>query len=408
MRGPRSGGNHGDVTTTGYPTVTRPMLYRRTDHRLLGGVAGGIADHLGVSARLVRLAFIVLTVSGGLGALLYGVYWIVVPTPPGTVTGKRAKVAEYAAATLVVAGVVAYSLHGTLLGSIFVPAVLSCIGGALIWRQASEAQRLRWWRFSQTSLAAHPTDRIGRTRLVLGASLVAFGAVAVLARHNLSTVRDSLIGVVVAVIGIAIVTGPWWIGLVAALSTERRERIQSQARADLAERVHDSVLQTLALIQRNAASPREVARLARGQERELRALLYGPSTVSSHLADGLAMAAAEVEDAYGIVVDIVQVGDTPLDERLGALVAASREALVNAAKHSGVPTVSLYAEVDERGVVVFVRDRGQGFTLDEVADDRQGLRNSIVGRVERYGGHVDVRSAPGDGTEVEIRMDINP
>ncbi len=191
------------------------------------------------------------------------------------------------------------------------------------------------------------------------------------------------------------------------MSTERRERIQSQARADLAERVHDSVLQTLALIQRNAASPREVARLARGQERELRALLYGPSTVSSHLADGLAMAAAEVEDAYGIVVDIVVVGDTPLDERLGALVAASREALVNAAKHSGVPTVSLYAEVDERGVVVFVRDRGQGFALDEVADDRQGLRNSIVGRVERYGGHVDVRSAPGDGTEVEIRMDNN-
>jgi signal transduction histidine kinase len=323
------------------------------------------------------------------------------------VTSKRSVVLEYAAAALVVTGAVLSALHGTPLGSLFVPAVLACVGGALIWRQAGETQRQRWWRFSQSSLSARTAHRIGRARLVLGASLVAIGAVAVIARHNLSAIGDSLIGVVVAAVGIAVITGPWWIGLVAELSAERRERIASQARADLAERVHDSVLQTLALIQRNAASPREVARLARGQERELRGLLYGTpvaASSSSHLADGLRAAAAEVEDAYAIVIDVVVVGDAPLDERRAALLAATREALVNAAKHSGEPRVSLYAEADDAGATIFVRDRGQGFDLAEVAEDRQGLRNSIIGRVERYQGQVTVRSAPGEGTEVEITM----
>jgi signal transduction histidine kinase len=384
---------------------SRPTLYRRASKRLLGGVAGGIADHLGVSAIAIRIVFVLLTAAGGLGALLYGVYWIVVPTPPGSTPGKRSMLLEYAAAVLVVAAAAVFALNGSPLGApLFIPAVLACVGGALIWRQASDTQRQRWWRFSQSSLSARPNDRIGRTRLVLGASLVAIGAIAVLARHNLDAVRDSLIGVVVAVVGIAIVTGPWWIGLVGALSAERRERIQSQARADLAERVHDSVLQTLALIQRNASSPREVARLARGQERELRGLLYGAPSTSSHLADGLRAAAAEVEDAYGIVVDVVLVGDAALDERRQALVAASREALVNAAKHSGTARVSLYAEVEAQSAVVFICDRGRGFTPAEVADDRQGLRNSIIGRVERYGGQVTVRTAPGEGTEVEISM----
>ena len=382
----------------------RPVLYRRPRRRLLGGVAGGIADHLGVPVGWIRLVFALLTVAGGLGALLYGVFWIVLPTLPGTVTSKRATVLEYVAAALVVAGAVLSALHGTPLGSLFVPAVLGCVGGALIWRQAGETQRQRWWRFSQTSLSARTAHRIGRARLVLGASLVAIGAVAVIARHNLSAIGDSLIGVVVAAVGIAVITGPWWIGLVAELSAERRERIASQARADLAERVHDSVLQTLALIQRNAESPREVARLARGQERELRGLLYGAPRRSSHLADGLRAAAAEVEDAYAVVVDVVIVGDGPLDERRGALVAASREALVNAAKHSGEPRVSLYAEADDAGATVFVRDRGQGFDSSSVAEDRQGLRNSIIGRIERYQGQVTVRSAPGEGTEVEIAM----
>jgi signal transduction histidine kinase len=384
--------------------VRRPVLYRRSTRRIVGGVAGGIADHLEVPAAAIRIVFALVCLAGGLGAVLYGVFWIVLPTPPGTKTSQRASWVEYGIATVVVVVSVIVAVHGTPLGHPFVPAVLACIGGALIWRQASESQRQRWWRFSQTSLAARPQAHAGRIRLILGGGLVLVGAVAVLDRHNFGAIRDGLIGVAVTVVGIAVITGPWWIGMVTELSAERLERIRSQARADLAERVHDSVLQTLALIQRNASSPREVARLARGQERELRGLLYGTSSVASHLADALRTAAAEVEDAYGIVIDVVVVGDAVLDEASTALVAATREALVNAAKHAETPTVSLYAEVEPNGCVAFVRDRGRGFDPDAVGDDRQGLRGSIIGRIERFGGQVHVRSAPGEGTEIEIRM----
>jgi signal transduction histidine kinase len=384
---------------------SRPVLYRRSSRRLLGGVAGGIADHLGVPAAAVRLIFFVLCFAGGLGAVLYGVFWIVLPAPPGTPTRSRTMWIEYAAATVVVVISVLVAVHGTPLGQPFVPAVLACVGGALIWRQASESQRQRWWRFSQSSLSARSQQHAGRTRLILGGGLVLIGAVAVLDHHNIGAVRDGLVGVAVTIIGVAIITGPWWVGMVTELSAERRERIQSQARADLAERVHDSVLQTLALIQRNASSPREVARLARGQERELRGLLYGTPTVGLQLATALRSAAAEVEDAYAVVVDVVVVGDAVLDDALNALVGATREALVNAAKHSGTPTVWLYAEVEPTGVVAFVRDRGRGFDPSAVEADRQGLRGSIIGRVERAGGRVQVRSTPGEGTEVEIRME---
>jgi signal transduction histidine kinase len=164
------------------------------------------------------------------------------------------------------------------------------------------------------------------------------------------------------------------------------------------------VLQTLALIQRNAASPREVTRLARGQERELRTLLYGDRRREGQLADELRLIAAEVEDGYGIEVEAVVVGDAALDEALAALAAAAREALVNAAKHAGVETVSLYAEVEAHEVSVFVKDRGVGFDMDTIATDRQGVRGSIVGRIERHGGQVTVRSSPGEGTEIQMRM----
>jgi signal transduction histidine kinase len=194
--------------------------------------------------------------------------------------------------------------------------------------------------------------------------------------------------------------------MMSQLSQERSERIRSQERADIAAHLHDSVLQTLALIQRNAASPREVARLARGQERELRNLLYGTRTASGQLAEELRIAAAEVEDAYAVTVEMVLVGDVVLDDALAAAAAASREALVNAAKHADVTTVSLYAEVEPEAVSIFVKDRGVGFDLDAVADDRQGVRGSIIGRIERHGGEVKVRSQVGSGTEVEIRMPL--
>jgi signal transduction histidine kinase len=190
------------------------------------------------------------------------------------------------------------------------------------------------------------------------------------------------------------------------LGEERSERVRSQERAEIAAHLHDSVLQTLALIQRSAESPREVARLARGQERELRTLLYGNRAVTGQLADLLRRAAADVEDDYAIKVDVVLVGDVAVTADLAAAVDAAREAMVNAAKHSGVTAVSLYAEVDGDVADIFVRDRGSGFDLAEVADDRQGVRGSIIDRVERHGGSVTITSSPGAGTEVHIGMKL--
>jgi signal transduction histidine kinase len=289
-------------------------------------------------------------------------------------------------------------------GRLFVPILLGCLGGALIWRQASEPQRDRLRRLSRDSLLASGADRSGRLRLAAGAALVIAGAVVVLARANFTAFGDGLVAVLVTVVGLALLTGPWWMRLVTQLSEERAERIRSQERAEMAAHLHDSVLQTLALIQRNAESPREVARLARGQERELRTLLYGTRTAGGSVAEDLRATAAEVEDAYAISVDVVAVGDAPTDAALTALVAAAREAMVNAAKHSGAEAVSVYAEVEDDAVTVFVRDRGVGFDPDAVEQDRHGLRNSIVARMTRHGGTARVGSAVGQGTEVQLGM----
>jgi signal transduction histidine kinase len=375
-----------------------PRLYRRANHKVLGGVASGIADHLRISPARVRVVFILLTFANGLGIILYGAYWIVVPTPPGSERPTRlADWLRYVVGAVMVVGTV-FTVAQTLppLGQLLIPATLAIFGGALIWRQASETQRMEWRR---TTLGG-----TGRIRLALGAALVVAGGVVVVARANASGVTVAVLAVVMTVIGLALLTGPWWIRMVSELGQERSERIRSQERAELAAHLHDSVLQTLALIQRNASSPREVTRLARGQERELRTLLYGARAASGQLSEALRGAAGEVEDAYAIKVDVVVVGDAPLTERLGALVAACREALVNAAKHAGVETVSLYAEVEDGACLCFVRDRGSGFDPAAVGPDRHGLRGSIIGRVERHGGQVSVRSSPGAGTEVEIRM----
>jgi signal transduction histidine kinase len=400
MRGPADLPDHGVVAEN---ALAVPRLYRRANHKVLGGVASGIADHLRISPARVRVVFILLTLANGLGIILYGAYWIVLPTPPGSRQPTRlADWLRYGIGAAMVAGTVFTVARTMPLGQLLIPSTLAIFGGALIWRQASDVQRESWWRTSRHSLGA--TGRVGLIRLLAGAALVVAGGAFVLARSNTSAATAGLLAVLVTVIGLALLTGPWWMRMVSDLGQERSERIRSQERAELAAHLHDSVLQTLALIQRNASSPREVTRLARGQERELRTLLYGARTASGQLSEALRGAAGEVEDAYAIKVDVVVVGDAPLSERLGALVAACREALVNAAKHAGVETVSLYAEVEDSACLCFVRDRGSGFDPAAVDADRQGLRGSIIGRVERHGGQVNVRSSPGAGTEVEIRM----
>ncbi|MDQ1461293.1 MAG: hypothetical protein QOI08_2777 [Actinomycetota bacterium] len=379
-------------------------LYRRPDRGWFGGIAAGIGEHIGVRPRTIRLLFGVLSIAGGLGLALYGAYWIVLPTAPDAAKGRIPAWLEYILAGAVATGAIALVATRLPLGGLFAPTLLACLGGALIWRQATETDRGRWLKLSRNSLEAKPSDRAGRLRIFAGALLVVSGAILVVAQSSVPAIRDGVVLVVVTIVGLALLTGPWWMRMMTQLSAERYERIRSQERADIAAHLHDSVLQTLALIQRNAASPREVARLARGQERELRDLLYGSRAASGQLADELSTAAAEIEDAYAIGVDVVLVGDAAMTDSMAAATAAAREALVNAARHAGVTTVSLYAEVEPDAVSIFVKDRGVGFDLDAVADDRQGVRGSIIGRVERHGGEVKLRSQPGLGTEVEIRM----
>jgi signal transduction histidine kinase len=243
----------------------------------------------------------------------------------------------------------------------------------------------------------------------LGVTLVLAGGFAYLwASGATRPAGETVLAGLAVLIAVALIFAPSWRRLARSLAAERTERIRSQERADVGAHLHDSVLQTLALIQRNADSPREVARLARGQERTLRTLLYGDRAASGNFAAQLRAAAAEVEDDYAITVDAVVVGDAELDDALAAVTNAAREAMVNAAKHSGVETVSVYAELDPDEVSVFVKDRGVGFEMADIADDRQGIRGSIIGRVERHGGTARMRSEPGGGTEVEIRMPRGP
>jgi signal transduction histidine kinase len=209
--------------------------------------------------------------------------------------------------------------------------------------------------------------------------------------------------------GIALLLGPWIASLLSTLREERGQRIRTEERADMAAHLHDSVLQTLALIQRHADSPQQSRSLARRQERELRAWLFdarNPDGAPASLAAALDRLSDDIEADHDVNVDVVAVGDHPLDEHLEALVAALREAAVNAAKHSGEPEVSIYVEVAEGEVEAYVRDRGKGFDPSEVYGDRRGIADSIIGRMVRHGGTAKVRSAPGEGTEVSLRMKL--
>jgi signal transduction histidine kinase len=201
-----------------------------------------------------------------------------------------------------------------------------------------------------------------------------------------------------------LIAGPWLWRLALERDAERAARIRTEERADVATRVHDSVLQTLALIQRHAEEPRRVASLARRQERELRGWLYADQPIgddTSSLLAALSAAAADVEELYGVRVEIANTGDAPPDN---ALVLAAREAMTNAAKFAGVEEIDVYAEVTDDEIAVFVRDRGVGFDPAAVPEGRHGVRESIEGRLERAGGTAVVTSTPGAGTEVELRL----
>lgn len=388
--------------------MTTPVTHRRVvragEGRLVGGVASGIAAHLGLPPLALRLAFAALTAAGGIGLGMYAAFWLLLPQSAAPARGPgrsadRGRAQLLALGAIAVGGVLLLQA-ADLFNPVLLPLVLAAIGVGLVWQSADDAQRARW-----------RTAGGSRSRLLAvvgGAGLLAFGLAGFLATiGQLGQAREGLLSTVVVVLGLAVLTGPWWVRIRADLRAERRERIRSQERAEMAAHVHDSVLQTLALIRRVADDPREVTRLARAQERELRGWLYTPVVPADvAFAAALGQAAAEVEETHGTTVETVVVGDCPTSPPLLALVAAAREALVNAAKHSGAPTVSLYAEVAQDHVEVFVRDRGHGFDPAAVPPDRFGLVHSVVGRMERHRGTAVVRSTLGEGTEVRLQVGV--
>jgi signal transduction histidine kinase len=290
------------------------------------------------------------------------------------------------------------------------PAIIGACGVALVWRptvgpppaSAGSSEGKRSLRERLRGAA-----RLDGPRVLLGVVMVAFAVAALLHAFEVAHSLGRAVGAVAIVVGVfgALIV-PWFVRLARNLGSERAARIREQERAEVAAHLHDSVLQTLALIQKRSGEPQEVATLARRQERELRTWLHEgrAEPVADTVATALREAAAEVEELHGMPIEVVTVGDSPLDASLEALVLAAREAMTNAAKFSGSGHVDLYAEARDGSVEVFVRDRGVGFDTQAVPADRRGLRDSIQGRMERHRGLARVRSRPGEGTEVELQV----
>ncbi|MCL2787304.1 MAG: PspC domain-containing protein [Micrococcales bacterium] len=388
----------------------RPPLERARTGRRVAGVASGLAHHLGFPVRAVRVGFALGILAAGMGLLAYLFLWIFMPAagnparrpslrPPKRRTMARVPWRRYVTG---IVGGIAFLL----------------VGAAVVgWRMGLDL-RLTWWLpvfilLGGVVLAwSHLGTQSGQSRswhsvlrLVGGLVLVTVGVVLLIGRGQTPTLLlvGMLAGLAV-VAGVVVVIAPWWLRLWRDLGDERTARARESERADIAAHLHDSVLQTLAVIRQRADDPDLVRRLARSQERELRAWLYEDTAPAAEsLAAGLREIVAEVEDAQGIEVGLVIVGDAKPDAAGEALLRAAREALINAARHGREP-ISAYLEASDRRVELFVRDHGDGFDLSDVPADRLGVRESIIGRVARQGGTAEVRRAPGQGTEVRLEV----
>ncbi|MFI0721486.1 PspC domain-containing protein [Streptomyces sp. NPDC021224] len=402
------------------PAAGPRRLYRSSEGRWVGGVARGLAGHLALPVLWVRVLFLTLTSFNGIGVLLYAVFWFFVPLGVGGVAeakeprdarswlaGRRPDKGQVIALVALAVGTVVLidNLNLGVANRAVWPLLVIGLGAALVWRQADNARKARWVEMSQGKRFWPLVRAAGGIALVV-AGVTGF----IVVRGSGSHLGAILQAALAVLVGVALIAGPYLVRMTQDLSAERLARIRAQERAEVAAHVHDSVLHTLTLIQRNADDPREVSRLARAQERELRAWLYRPEGTGrddepTTLADAVRAAAAEVEDAHGVPVEVVCVGDCPLDDRLVATMQAAREAMVNAAKYGGGGAVQVYAEVEDGKVFVSVRDHGPGFDIDAVPEDRMGVRESIIGRMRRNGGEARLRPAPGGGTEVELEME---
>jgi signal transduction histidine kinase len=396
-------------------------LRRDPDDQLGGGVAAGIAAWRGFSPTTVRIVLAVAAlVSQGWAVPFYVLGWLLIP-----VNGQQASIASRAkhdsrgvALALALASLLAVFLflagafNDTAIETYGWPQVISVAGLTLIWRNAPDGERAGMRRLVQPleSLGGSGTAarRATRLRFAGSAVLLAIGLGWLLSLHGGTQLLAPLGGFLLVAAALVLLLGPWWLRIARDLVLERQGRARAEERADIAAHMHDSVLQTLALIQRRAEDPQAVVQLARAQERDLRSWLFegrapGDADASS-FAEGVRQIQRDVEARHGVPVEIVTVADCPLDEHLSALLAAAREATVNAAKWSGAAVISVFAEVEADKVNVAVRDRGKGFDPAAVPGDRKGVAESIRGRMSRHGGEATVQSAPGEGTKVTLTM----
>ncbi|TPG08041.1 ATP-binding protein [Curtobacterium flaccumfaciens] len=399
-------------------TMTRPTP------RVVGGVCSGFAAHTGLPVGAVRLVTAVLVVCGGAGLLLYAWLWATVPSAPaGSASGRaplksfltpavgvagdddpvsalRAPVVEIllGVALLAAAGAVVAARMGMAVPLEFVvPGVVVVTGAALAWRQFDALRNVRTARSSALVVRA-----LGALVLVVLGILLFFTTSS---RPNVWTVLTAAVAVLV---GVAVVVAPWVVRLVRDLAEERAARVRDLERAEFAAHLHDSVLQTLALIQQKAEPGSDAARLARAQERELRSWLFAEQAEPARdLGTQLRDAAVEIESEYPARIDVIAVGPARTDLSDG-LVAAAREAVLNAARHAG-GTVSVYAETARDRVEISIRDRGPGFDVEQVPAGRYGVRESIIGRMQRLGGLATIAPGPGHtGTEVRLTLPLAP
>lgn len=383
------------------------------DDRLIAGVSAGIAREIGLDPIWVRIGFVVLFSTGGWGALLYGAAWAVMsladsrdPILPDdlravadrhrTPKASSPRMRKIGFATVVLGLALSAGQVAGFPFKVIWPLGVLGVGSLLSW-QRIVGETDEDWRSPKRWLIA------------IGGLVVATLAIVVLVT-GISGVTDAAGNVLLAIGAVAAMVGlsaPWWWRLVRERDAERQARVRSDERAEVAAHIHDSVLQTLTLIQRNGADPQTMLNLARRQERELRNWL-DPNRASRQgesIRGHLDEIATTVEELHGVPVEVVAVGDCLVDPPIEALLGATREATVNAAKHSGAEQVDIYLEVGEDAIEVFVRDTGKGFDIDAIDDDRQGLSQSILGRMQRVGGTAAVTSAVGDGTEVELRLE---
>lgn len=382
-----------------------PFGLRRSEDRIVAGISSGISAATGLDVTYVRAAFLVLSLVWGLGVVLYLAAWAAtldLPTIEAS-GGEPARSVDRAAhlggGFLLLAVLLVIRATGVWPGDGLVwPAAAIILGAAVLFDRRGIDSR------DFLASLVDPSDSSTRRRSIVGVLLLVAG-LAIFGSSAIPELGTTLLAVLVTGVGLTVLFGPWMWRLADDLGAERSARVRQEERAEMAAHLHDSVLQTLALIQRTD-DPKRMMTLARHQERELRRWLYdrAPEAGTGSLSVLLQSTVDRIEADFDIPVELVIAGGDAAGERIAPLVAATGEAITNAAKHSGAQKVSVYAEVSQGAVDVWVADQGKGFDLESIDGDRRGLSHSIVARIERHGGTASITSDPGEGTEVHLHL----